>query len=154
MYRDDPNDPAHGFAEEKDNVRINSPGDWDDEGISFKVGDYYIYDFALDPAKNVQSIVEAGAGPSEEFGTIGLMPTPGQGAVKVNNSTLSWKTGILQPDSYILHFGTKVNPPQIATLTETSYKVKLKDNTVYYWRVDQVKDGKITKGKLWVFTTN
>jgi pectate lyase len=67
----DPEDEHHGFAEEVDNIFINTSGDMDDEGISFPVNDYYMYNFVLDPASDVQSIVQSGAGPAEEYGTIG-----------------------------------------------------------------------------------
>jgi hypothetical protein len=153
-WAEDPGHVDHGFAEAVDNVRINCSGDWDDEGKSFPVDDYYMYNFMLDEANDVQSIVQAGAGPSSEFESIGLMPIPGQGAVNVTNSTLEWLTGTESPNSYIVYFGTSTTPPQVGTTTGTSYNVgSLSGGTVYYWRVDQVTNSGTISGKLWCFRT-
>jgi hypothetical protein len=152
MYRDDPEDEHHGFAEAVDNVFINTTGEMDDEDISFEVNDYYMYNFVLDPADDVQSIVQSGAGPAEAYATIGLMPIPGQGAVDVDSSTLSWKTGTQSADSYVVYFGTSTNPPQVGTTSDTSYNVgELSDGVIYYWRVDQVTSSGTVEGKLWTF---
>jgi hypothetical protein len=142
----------HGFAEAVDNVFINTKGDMDDTGTSFAVNDYYMYNFVLDPADEVQSIVQSGAGPAEAYATIGLMPIPGQGAVGVDSSTLSWKTGTQSANSYVVYFGTSTNPPQVGTTSETSYDAgELGDGVVYYWRVDQVTSSGTIEGKLWAF---
>ena len=152
MYQDDPDHEDHGFAEAYDNVTINTTGDWDAEGTSFPVDDYYIYDFFLDEANDVQSIVQSNAGPSSEFETIGLMPIPGQGAVDVDKSTLQWLTGTESPSSYNVYFGTTTNPPQVATTASNTYDVGTLDEGVrYYWRVDQVTSAGTISGKLWTF---
>jgi pectate lyase/predicted neuraminidase/lysophospholipase L1-like esterase len=152
MYQDDPDHVDHGFAEASDNVTINTSGDWDVEGISFPVDDYYMYNFMLDAANDVQSIVQAGAGPSSAHETIGLMPIPGQGAVGVDNATLQWLTGTESPSSYIVYFGTTTNPPQVATTTSETYDAgSLVEGEIYYWCVDQVTSGGTIPGKLWTF---
>jgi pectate lyase len=134
-----------------DNVFDNASGD-ESTGIGFTVGDYYMYDFALDEANDVPAVVSAGAGPKPEYGEIGLMPIPGQGAVGVDYSTLSWATGTASPESYVVYFGTTTNPPQVATTSDTSYEAgPLSSGTVYYWRVDQVVSGTQVPGKLWTF---
>jgi lysophospholipase L1-like esterase len=152
MYQDDPDHVDHGFAEAVDNVCNNCTGDWDAEGVSFPVDDYYMYSFMLNDPNDVQSIVQAGAGPSSEYETIGLMPIPGQGAIGVDNPTLKWLTGTESPSSYIVYFGTTTNPPQVATTTSESYDVgSLEEGVIYYWRVDQVTSEGTIPGKLWTF---
>jgi pectate lyase len=152
MYTFDTSDPEYGSAISIDNVFDNSSGD-DSDGVGFTVTDYYLYDFMSDPAEDVPSVVEAGVGPSEEFGEIGLMPIPGQGAVGVANSTLSWKTGTTPASGYVVYFGTTATPPRVASTSDTSYDAgALSAGTVYYWRVDQVTTSNETvPGKLWVF---
>lgn len=155
MYTSDPNDAEYGSCLEVDNIFFNCSGDIDDDGNGFNVGEYYLHDFLLDSASSVPSIVEPKTGPAAEYATIGLMPTPGQGAVGVDYSTLSWKTGTATPNSYIVYFGTTTNPPQVATTTSDSYDVGSLDEGVrYYWRVDQVTSDGTISGKLWTFKAN
>ena len=140
-----------GDALAVDNHFENASGD-ESTGIGFTVTDYYMYDFALDDVMAVPEIVRAGAGTKAELGEIGLMPIPGQGAIKVDYSTLSWKTGTASPESYVVYFGTDTNPPEVSTTTETSYEAgPLASGTQYYWRVDQVVSGTAVTGKLWTF---
>lgn len=91
MYTSDTSDPEYGSAISIDNIFDNSSGD-DSDGVGFTVTDYYLYDFFSHPGADVPSVVEGGRGPNAAYGEIGLMPIPGQGAVAVSNSTLSWKT--------------------------------------------------------------
>jgi uncharacterized protein YjdB len=80
------------------------------------------------------------------------MPIPGQGAVDVASPTLSWKTGTQSANSYIVYFGTSLDPPQVDTTSGTSYNAgALSDGVVYYWRVDQVTSSGTIQGKLWAF---
>jgi pectate lyase len=151
MYTTDKSDGEYGSAISVDNVFDNSEGD-DSDGVGFTVTDYYLYDFFMDPAENVPTVVEPGVGPAVQYGEIGLMPIPGQGAVGVSNSTLSWKTGTHSPTSYVVYFGTTTSPTQVAAISETSYDVgPLSSGVVYYWRVDQVTASSTIPGKLWAF---
>jgi uncharacterized protein YjdB len=108
--------------------------------------------FILDEANDVRSIVQAGAGPSSAYETIGLMPIPGQGAVGVDNPTLQWLTGTESASSYVVYFGTTPDPPQVETTTSESYNAgSLEEGVIYYWRVDQVTSDGTIPGKLWTF---
>lgn len=112
------------------------------------------YLYWLNDAVDVPNVVSAGAGPKTEYSEIGLMPTPGQGAVNVKtNATLSWKNGtIATPLSYNVYFGTTTTPAQVATVTTQSYSPgTLSNGTVYYWRVDVVTASGTIEGKLWTF---
>ena len=151
MYTTDTSDGEYGSAISIDNFFDGECHD-DSDGVGFTVTDYYLYDFFMDPAENVPTVVEPGVGPAVQYGEIGLMPIPGQGAVGVSNSTLSWKTGTHSPTSYVVYFGTTTSPTQVAAISETSYDVgPLSSGVVYYWRVDQVTASSTIPGKLWAF---
>lgn len=134
-----------------DNHFDNASGD-ESTGKGFTVSDFYMYDFALNEAKDVPSVVTPGVALSEKYGEIGLMPIPGQGAIQVTDSTLSWKKGTAAPTSYVVYFGTANNPPRASATTETSFNAgPLTAGTQYYWRVDQVTATATIPGKLWTF---
>jgi pectate lyase len=145
----------HGFCEEVSNVFNNTTGEITSHGISFPVDDYYMYDFMLDSANHVLAIVPAGVGPAEEYGEIGLLPTPGQGAVRIDTEpTLKWTKGTAAT-GYIVSLGTTNPPPQIITTTEQTYSPEsLSLGTEYYWSVDQVTSVDTIKGKVWKFRTD
>ena len=154
MYRPDPNDIHHGFCESVDSIFVDCKGDQDDEGRSFLVSDYYLYDFALDATADVPTLVKAKAGPAAEFGTLGPLPVPGNGATHVNTvPTLQWTSG---PDatSYKVAFG-ETNPPKATgeTSGRTFDPGRLKPATEYYWRVDQVMPKGMVQGEIWRFRT-
>jgi len=154
MYRKDPASEHHGFCESVDNIFQNCTGAQDDEGKSFPVDDYYLYDFALDEAADVPAIVKAKVGPAAEFGTLGPLPVPGNGAVKVSiDPVLRWTSGP-KAKSYKVAFGEK-NPPSkmVETSEQTFDPGTLKGQTVYYWRVDQITDSGVVKGDVWRFRT-
>jgi len=154
MYRPDPSDPAHGVCESVDNIFKNCSGAQDDEAKSFPVNDYYLYDFVLDNATDVPEIVKAKVGPAAEFGNLGPLPVPGNGAVNVSiKPVLRWTKG-QKAKSYKIAFG-KTNPPsQIIETSEPTFKPgTLKVRTVYYWRVDQITDSGMVKGDVWRFRT-
>ncbi|MBN2213841.1 MAG: T9SS type A sorting domain-containing protein [Bacteroidales bacterium] len=154
MYVDDPTSEHHGFCESVNNIFVSCTGEKDDEGISFLVDDYYMYNFALDAAVDVPSIVKASAGPGVQFSKLGLMPIPGNGAVKVVTSpTLRWTKG-QSASEYIVSFGVTTPPPAADTLSEQTYNPgPLNQGTVYYWCVDQITPGDTVKGKVWMFRT-
>lgn len=152
MYNEPGYDPEElGDCLAIDNKFVNASGD-ESTGKGFTVTDHYMYDFVLDPADDVKTIVMAGAGTRAEYGEIGLMPIPGQGAIGVDESILGWKTGTHSPTSYVVHFGTTTSPPQVATTADTTFDAgALSSGTVYYWRVDQVTASATIPGKLWTF---
>ncbi|MBN2182497.1 MAG: hypothetical protein JW715_11345 [Sedimentisphaerales bacterium] len=155
MYRPDPNDIHHGFCESVDNIFSNCTGDQNDEGKSFPVTDYYLYDFEMDKAADVPAIVKEKVGPAAQFGTLGPLPVPGNGAVNVGmEPSLRWTSGTTKAKGYKIAFG-ETNPPSktIETSEQRFSPGKLKTQTVYYWRVDQITDSGVVEGDLWRFRT-
>lgn len=154
MYRPDPKDVHHGFCESVGNIFKDCSGAQDDEGKSFPVNHYYLYDFALDNAADVPEIVKAKAGPAAEFGKLGPLPVPGNGAVDVGiKPVLRWTKGH-DAKSYKVTCG-RTNPRSqtIETREQTFDPGTLKGHTVYYWCVDQVTDSGVVKGDVWRFRT-
>lgn len=154
MYRSDPNNIHHGFCESVDNIFDSCKGKQDDEGISFPVDQYYMYDFMLNSASDVPEIVKSNVGPDLKYEKLGLMPIPGMGAKNIGiTPTLRWTKGALA-NSYIVYFGTTSNPPVVSTVSSRTYKTETLDRaTMYYWRVDQVTATDTVKGKVWAFET-
>ena len=153
MYRDQEKyiPEELGDAKAVGNILDNSSGD-DSTGIAFEPTDYYLYDFLLEDAKEVPTSVLENVGPAVAYSEIGLMPIPGQGAIEISDTKLSWLTGTYAPVSYVLYFGTSKNPPEITKTTATSYDVEtLKSGQIYYWRVDQLTEEGTVEGKLWTF---
>lgn len=114
------------------------------------------YMYWMDDAIDIPTVVVAGASPKTAYSEIGLMPTPGQGAVNVKiNASLSWKNGtVATPLSYKVYFGTTEAPTQVATVTTQSYAPgSLTSGTLYYWRIDAVTALGTIEGKLWAFKT-
>ena len=154
MYRPDPKDRHHGFCESVDNIFKDCSGARDDEGRSFPVNDYYLYDFALDEVDDVPAIVKPKVGPAAEFGKLGPLPVPGNGAVNVGtNRVLRWTKG-QEARSYRVAFG-QMNPPSktVEMSIQTFDPGTLKGQTVYYWRVDQITDSGVIEGDVWRFRT-
>lgn len=116
------------------------------------------YIYIMDNAEDIPDLVSNGAGPHSQYGEIGLIPVPGNGAAKVSTDpTLQWMKGTIRSSttSYIVSFGTANPPPQVATVSEQSYNPgSLSEGTVYYWRVDQDTSGGIIQGKVWTFQTD
>jgi len=155
MYRPDPKDVHHGFCESVDNIFKDCSGARDDEGRSFPVMDYYLYDFAMDRAADVPKIVKAKAGPAAEFGKLGPLPAPGNGAVSVSlQPKLRW-TRAPEATGYKVSFG-ETNPPKPAgeARERTFSPGKLKPGTVYYWRVDRITSKGPVQGEIWRFRTS
>lgn len=154
MYRENPADPAHGFCESVDNLFKDCTGARDDEGNSFPVGDEYLHDFALDAAEKVPERVRKHAGPASEFGTLGSLPVPGNGAVNVGlQPSLSWTKGH-DAKGYRVAFGTS-NPPEkaIESKEQTFVPPSLRPGTTYYWRIDRITDKGVVEGETWCFRT-
>lgn len=150
MYQDDPTHIHHGFCESVDNIFVKCSGDRDDEGISFPVDDYYLYDFALSDVNDVPAIVQAKVGPAAEFGMLGPLPVPGNGAVEVSiDPVLRWTSGP-EATSYLVAFGETNPPPMMVETSEQTFDPgTLKEQTVYYWRVDQITDSGVVEGDVW-----
>ncbi|HPR32853.1 MAG TPA: Ig-like domain-containing protein [Prolixibacteraceae bacterium] len=154
MYILDPASIHHGFCESVNNIFNGnySNDDIDDEGVSFRVNDYYLYDFIADDATDVPIIVADGAGPAEKYSSLGLLPMPGQGAI-IENPTLKWTKGETAT-SYIVSFGITNPPPVIETVTVQEFKPEgLLEGTDYFWKVDQITPDGTIEGKLWMFRT-
>ena len=118
----------------------------------FYVDKVYMYNMVLtEDVMKVPDVVQAGAGTGSQWGKIGAIPTPGQGCVTVSiTPTLKWtKVGSEGPlpKTSKVYFGTTNPPPELTTVEGYRYKPgKLKDATVYYW--------KINEGKVWTFRTD
>jgi hypothetical protein len=155
MYREDPASEHHGFCESVDNIFQDCTGAQDDEGKSFPVNDYYLYDFALDEVNDVPTIVKAKVGPAAEFGTLGPLPVPGNGAVKVSiNPVLKWTSGSAKVKGYKVAFGESNPPSKVVEANEQTFDPgTLKGQRVYYWRVDQITDSGVLEGDVWRFRT-
>ena len=58
---------------------------------------------------------------------------------------------------YVVYFGTNpspgINERQPEQQTHTTFDVTLAYNTTYYWRIDSKRDGQLTVGDVWSFTT-
>jgi hypothetical protein len=88
-------------------------------------------------------------------------PNPADGAIDIGKKThLSWTGGDSDPGDkaiYDVYFGTSNDPNLIASnLQMPNYKPYTLENfTQYYWYViAKDKNGAITQGTLWTFTTN
>lgn len=157
MYRPDPTDIHHGFAKDVGSIFENIKGAKDNEDALMTVNfreQYYMYDFALDSAKDVQAFVKAHVGPGPEYSTLGPLPIPGNGTIKVaTNKTLRWTRGH-SATSYQVSFGTTNPPPVVTTTAEQTYAPgELSSATVYYWQVDQVTPTGTKPGNVWRFRT-
>jgi pectate lyase len=158
MYRPDPASEHHGFAESIDNIYNETSGDQNDEAKSFPVNDYYLYDFALSPVAEVPTLVKSGAGPQKGAGEITPLPTPGNGAIKVDEKTkLKWTKGP-EATTYVVALaeesGKSDPPPTVTTTADLTYTpTSLKPGTIYLWRIDQVTPAGTIQGETWRFRT-
>jgi hypothetical protein len=104
------------------------------------------------------NLVSKGSSVHAAFAEIGLVPTPGQGAMNVKiTPTLNWTKGTIGRDatSYKVYFGTSITPPLVATVTGQSYSPRnLIAGKIYYWRVDMLTPSGTIEGKIWEFKTN
>ena len=81
-------------------------------------------------------------------------PDPADGAVNVSvSATLSW-TAASNTDSHDVYFGTNSPPPFQGNQAGTTFGPGLLSNdTIYYWRIDEVNANGTTQGDVWSFTT-
>ncbi len=115
------------------------------------------YLYSLDKGSDVPNLVSKGASVKADFAQIGLVPSPGQGAINVKNPVLKWTKGTIGRDatSYKVYLGTSTNPALVSTVTTQSYTPSnLIAGTVYYWKVDMVTPSGTIAGKLWQFKTD
>jgi len=108
---------------------------------------------------------EPPAGPGRVGAVQATNPSPADGATDVSPSVvLSW-TGAAAAAEHDVYFGTSFDDVNDATAseppvdpykgrqTDTSYDVSgLVLGTTYYWRIDEVNDPNVWKGKVWSFT--
>ncbi|MFN8438852.1 MAG: Ig-like domain-containing protein [Cytophagales bacterium] len=115
------------------------------------------YLYSLDKGSDVPNLVSKGASVKADFAQIGLVPSPGQGAINIKNPVLKWTKGTIGRDatSYKVYLGTSTNPALVSTVTTQSYTpINLIAGTVYYWKVDMVTPSGTIAGKLWQFKTD
>ncbi|HPS55024.1 MAG TPA: hypothetical protein PLP05_05455, partial [Sedimentisphaerales bacterium] len=118
------------------------------------IDDVKIYDCALSDAE-----IEAMANPK-----VACMPMPMNGSDKIfSDVVLSWEpTG--EANSYDVYLGTDESDVETGTVNDAVYKGNFDVNSydvnswlersrTYYWRVDEICDGKTVKGLVWQFTT-
>ena len=85
---------------------------------------------------------------------IATNPNPANGAVNVSvTGTLSWTAGVTAA-SHDVYFGTSNPPASIGNQGGTTYNPgTLVFSTMYYWRIDEVRDSNVYTGTVWSFTT-
>lgn len=66
---------------------------------------------------------------------------------------LRWLPGA-RVASHELYFGTENPPPFVSSMQDSVYLPgNLSENTIYYWKVDEVNNGGNTTGDIWTFRT-
>lgn len=83
-----------------------------------------------------------------------FLPKPADGTTKVElDPTLTWVRG-RNAIEHKLYLGVHQPPPLVKEIKEQTYKPdKLKSNTIYYWRVDEITEERVIAGKTWHFRT-
>ncbi len=96
---------------------------------------------------------------------IAASPKPANMEPEVDKETgLSWVTAANGADSHNVYFGQSyyevLNASDPYTLPGRGNQAGntydpglLEQNTVYYWRIDEVRGGEVSKGKVWQFTS-
>ncbi len=81
-------------------------------------------------------------------------PDPRNGAKGVTLGVMQWIAG-KNAKSHNVYFGTDPNLPLVAKdWLKTTYEPNtLKENTTYYWRIDEVSGANLWPGDVWHFTT-
>jgi len=82
------------------------------------------------------------------------VPQPSKGATGVSKTAvLSWQPGA-RAVSHDVYFGTVNPPPFLGNQVEPVFAPGvLALSQTYFWRVDEVRDGGLTPGPVWYFTT-
>jgi pectinesterase len=130
--------PAGNYEWHKDNLSA-APGSPKPEDIT----PTWTFAGAWDPEANLPSVLPMAFLPKPDNNQTGVGLAP----------KLTWVAG-RKAKSHKIYFGAS-NPPQfVQAVAEPHYKpAKLRSNTVYYWRVDEVTDDGVIEGKVWQFRT-
>ena len=128
-------DAYWGFLKSTGNKFENTQGNTSGNSDGFDVSRYYLYDFALDDAANVASLVE-------RMGCVSglesdIIPFPGDGAIGILHGTTLACGDIEEAKSYIYKIGT--SPDKLQVYNPATFV--LQPSTIYYWQVT-VKGGK------------
>ena len=119
-----------------------------------KIDEFEIYDYALS-----QDEINYLANPDSA-----AMPYPANKQMAVDTKvTLKWEKGINGKKAEV-YFGDDYAEVYIANVYDKNYYkgskgcnslniAELEQGKTYFWRVDQINDGKTEKGKVWSFTT-
>ena len=100
-----------------------------------------------------QMFFDAGMPNTDPPGTA-ASPQPGNGATNISISTnVSWNAGS-NATSHDVYFGSTPIPVFEGNQPGTSFDPgTLQNDTIYYWRVDEVNSIDTTAGTVWSFTT-
>ncbi|ARN56420.1 GxGYxYP domain-containing protein [Sedimentisphaera salicampi] len=86
------------------------------------------------------------------------------GCINKTSEILSWEEGSNPTDYFHIYFGTDKNEVKNADTSSKQYQTQkpadqnswqspfLQKGESYYWRIDEIKNGELTKGKVWSFT--
>lgn len=128
-------DAYWGFVRSKGNIFENARRDTSGNSAGFDVSRYYLYDFAVDAAADVPSIVgAAGCAVGLESD---IIPFPGDGATDVLCGTRLACGDIDGAEEYVYKIG--ISPDALHTYSPDAFR--LQPSTVYYWQVT-VKGGR------------
>jgi hypothetical protein len=102
---------------------------------------------------DVIKVIHKASGKPDKYEQAGN-PDPPDGATEVSRTAdLSW-TPSSSATSRDVYFGTVNPPPFIGNQTATTFDPGIMDNeTIYYWRIDEVNKWGIAIGDIWHFTT-
>ena len=84
------------------------------------------------------------------------MPVPPNGTLSAHpNCDLMW-LGAYNGSSHKVYLGTKPDNMELVAEQETNiyFTEGLDANTIYFWRVDEIVNGKTSSGDVWYFVTN
>lgn len=154
MYNAVPTGANYANAEEKGNVFDSTTGNIKGTGVSFDPGLYYEYQFALNSAKEVPSLVQKYAGPQTGL-EYELLPVPANGSnhVYATAHKLEW-SNLENVTSWEVYFGANAKSLMKTTAKERSFRLgKLKPNTNYFWKVNAIRRDTTIAGALWTFKT-
>ena len=81
-------------------------------------------------------------------------PNPTDGATGVDiNADLSWTPGHLA-ESHDVYFGTTYPPPFVENQDTTTFNPgTMAEETIHYWRIDEINLAGKRTGEVWIFTT-
>jgi len=131
-----------------------APSSKDSTCFKGKIDEFSIYDYALTEAE-----INYLANPDSA-----ALPYPANKQMAIDTEvTLKWKKGINGKKAEV-YFGDNYGKVYIANVYDKNYYKgtkgssalnvdELEQGKTYFWRVDQINDGKTEKGKVWRFTT-